>query len=1104
VIKTESLTRKLRELVDVVEEQVRPVDPEAEPVVAGEAAAFWVISTVFVRFAEDNGLLAQLTPPGPADSATAWLHSRFEELVAADPGKALLDRQVSPLNRTTISEAAGRDLIGLWERDGGGRLIHSFATASLDTRFLGDLYQHLSDLARERYALVQTPQFVVDFLLDLTLTPAVREFGCDRVRLVDPVCGSGGFLLSAFDRLLHAWGEAAPTMPIEERIARALRGIHGVDLHPLAAAITRFRLLVAAIRASGASTLEAAAGSPWQFNIAVGDALLDDDLFEERFDVVVGNPPYTVVRDKDRDQRYRDRYDACEGRYPLTVPFAQRFFGLARPDGYVGQLVSNSFMRREFGRKLATEFLAQRVALTHIIDTSGAFIPGHGTPTSILIGRNRPADDTEPVFTVLGLRGEPELPDDPAHGLVWQSILRNSARAGRADEWTASRYLLRRQLRSFPWQLTTGEAADALDAICAAPTRLRDFVRRIGYLAITGADDIFTAPRATFARLGIPLDQPVIEVITGSEVRDWIAVPERWAYFPYDRERQVVPLASDPRQHYRLWPYRTLLGQRPTSGRSYHRPGRSWYEWHQLAGSLGTRPPAIVYAWVATHNHFAPLPDGVVPLPSAPVIELRPDTPAERRAELLAVLNSSTAGFWLRQVSQAKGKPDVEQTGSGEPWDDFLQITATRLYDLPLPDWHDLPYAAELDRLARELAATTPAAVLAIHPPGREFLAQARARWESIRARMLAIQEELDWEVYRRYGLVDDPGVVAPPGAIPPIDFGERAFEFVMARQLAAGVLQTSWFTRHGGAPVTEPPAHWPQSYLEVVLRRIRTIENHQRLAALERPEFKRRWSSPGWDAKLAAALREWLLDRCETAALWYEDRGGVRRPRPMTASQLAVLLGTDESAVTAAELYAPEQPLAGVIRELIADEHVPYLAALRYREAALTKRADWDRVWQQQRDEDQLRADGDAAAADKLRDNIPNPPKYTSADFLKPSYWRHRGKYDVPNERFISYPRPGGPTTDLLVGWAGWTPAERAQVLADLTMPGRSDPQAAVPLLAGLWEALPWVDQWSPGASAPYRAHLDTRLGQLDLTEQELVDWRPPPPKRGRPRKLA
>ena len=44
-------------------------------------------------------------------------------------------------------------------------------------------------------------------------------------------------------------------------------------------------------------------------------------------------------------------------------------------------------MKREFGSKLIEDFLAHQ-DLRLVADTSGAYIPGHGTPTVILVGRN--------------------------------------------------------------------------------------------------------------------------------------------------------------------------------------------------------------------------------------------------------------------------------------------------------------------------------------------------------------------------------------------------------------------------------------------------------------------------------------------------------------------------------------------------------------------------------------------------------------------------------------------------------------------------------------------------------------------------------------------
>src|SRR6266545_472634 len=91
------------------------------------------------------------------------------------------------------------------------------------------------------------------------------------------------------------------------------------------------------------------------------------------------------------------------------------------------------------------------------IDTSGAYIPGHAMPTIILIGRNRPPRAGDDVFVVIGRRGEPAVPSDPALGIVWQSILRHVRQPGQTDEWTLSVHLRHDRLARFPWNLAAAE-----------------------------------------------------------------------------------------------------------------------------------------------------------------------------------------------------------------------------------------------------------------------------------------------------------------------------------------------------------------------------------------------------------------------------------------------------------------------------------------------------------------------------------------------------------------------------------------------------------------------------------------------------------------------
>ncbi len=347
---------------------------------------------------------------------------------------------------------------------------------------------------------------------------------------------------------------------------------------------------------------------------------------------------------------------------------------------------------------------------------------------------------------------------------------------------------------------------------------------------------------------------------------------------------------------------------------------------------------------------------------------------------------------------------------------------------------------------------------------------------------------------------------------MPELKLGERAFEIVLARKMAAGEAETQWFARHGSTPITEIPAHWPAAYREVVQRRIDVIESNKYLALIERPECKRRWATEGWDRMQERALRDWLLDRCEARELWFAaDENGNLQPRPISTAQLTDELRKDADFVAVADIHSPGVDPARVVADLIDTEHVPYLAALRYKDSGLAKRADWEHVWDLQREED---AADDEQAKQRIRKTIPVPPKYGQADFRKTSYWSNRGKLDVPKERFISYPganRAGDPS--LLIGWAGWDHREQVQALSVLAVErgdhdgwGREE---LTPIIAGLREVMPWVRQWhgdfdpdlGESPADVYDAFLADRMQSLHLTDEDLTSWRPPATTRGRRR---
>jgi hypothetical protein len=1113
-----------------------------------QAAVAWVLTSVFVRFCEDNGLLtpvwiagpehrrqealdAQLTffRAHPLDTDREWLLQAVQHL-AALPATAELVGEHAALHLVSPSGDAVTKLLAFWrQKTDTGRLVYDFTDSGLSTRFLGDLYQDLSAYAKSTFALLQTPVFVEEFILDRTLEPALAERPLEGFRMVDPTCGSGHFLLGAFDRLLDRWQKHAPATEPQALVQQALDAVHGVDLNPFAVAIARFRLTVAAMLACGLRSLESAPA--FRFHLAVGDSLLhgpgqqtlhgdadlsgftyateDLDVLQTilaggRYDVVVGNPPYITVKDKVLNQAYRDRYSTCKGKYALTVPFMERFFSLAKtghggqPAGWVGQITSNSFMKREFGTKLIEEFLALK-DLRLVADTSGAYIPGHGTPTVIVIGRNqRPVGQT--LRAVLGVRGEPGRPDDPAKGIVWLSIVEHVDEPGRDDGWVTIADLDRTLFAHHPWSLSGGGAAEVLATVeRSCSRRLGAMVRRIGVFGIMGSDDAMTLDRSTARRLNVE-PEATASLVVGDQVRDFGIRGSTPAWFPYRDDHTLVEIAAFPRWGRLLWACRTDLGSRATfSGGTYFRDGRPWYEWHQLPKDAGVDRRTITYAGVGTHNHFVLDRGGLLFNRWAPVIKLSEGATEDEHLTLLGVLNSSTACFWLKQICHNKGGPGGGSS-KDEKWRDFYEYNGTNVMDYPLPSVLPLERGRQLDELAQERAAQSPEAVVGRAVPTAELLAQAQVRSERLQAQMVAVQEELDWEVYNLYGLLAE-DLTYPGDDLAGLGLGERAFEVALARVVAAGEDTTRWFADFGGTPITELPAEWPTAYRDLVQRRLDLIASDPAIRVLERPDHKRPWAGESWDKQQERAVRGWLLDRLEDRRFWFDAQG---RPTPRSIAQLADEVGRDADLLSVLALWEGRRdaPVTESLMRLLADEAVPYLAALRHTDAGLRKRQAWEQTRALQRRED---------AGENLPDPIPVPPKYVSTDFRKSSYWQARGKLDVPKERFILYPGAGRETDPTpLLGWAGWDHAQQSLALS-LVIGAREadgwDDERLVPLVAGLAELQPWVEQWHSEVDPTYgvslaaftREQLSQRMTQVGRTLEELAAWRPAPTTRDR-----
>ena len=488
----------------------------------------------------------------------------------------------------------------------------------------------------------------------------------------------------------------------------------------------------------------------------------------------------------------------------------------------------------------------------------------------------------------------------------------------------------------------------------------------------------------------------------------------------------------------------------------------------------------------------------------------------------------------------------VDQRGARQrtaAFEDFYEFNTTQLLSFPLPVDRPVGFAQQINQLVPDLSLS---AMIDSSKAGSVKATVQRNQLESKKAisRMISLQEELDWHGYYSYGLsVSRLTLIDPPN----IELGQRAFEIVLARKVAAGETSTTWFGRHGSTPISELPAEWPDEYKKLVEGRIELIENDPSIRLIEQPEYKRRWNTEPWESQLERALREWLLLRLET----YFDFDGrmtdvvdaSNRRVPLgeiamyTVVQLADAARRDSQFMEVGELYRddPAFDVQALIEELILAESVPQLPILRYKDSGLRKRAEWEKTWDLQRREDAmsgqlsvisaqlkaekvekknpaLQAEFDRLTTEnrQLTTSIPVPPKYTAADFISTGgarYWSLRGKLDVPKERWISFPHCEGPDGTLVICWAGYDHLQQAQAISAYyvrvqTEFGGSDDPRLIPLLASLIELLPWLAQWhnEPNANFDglrmgdyFEGFVNEEARNLGKTLAEIKAWVPP-----------
>ena len=408
-------------------------------------------------------------------------------------------------------------------------------------RFLGKVIQldasgavDIQDKPEVRKAggVYYTPSYIVDYIVQNTvgaLLEGKSPADAEKLRILDPACGSGSFLTGAYQYLLdwHLAYYSQQPRRWRNRIRRVVGGfvlttaekrrilqknIYGVDLDQNAVEVSKLSLLLKMLEkeseATGGQTLMFAAGGrvlpDLSANVKWGNSLIGSDfysgrqmaLFDEEellrvkpfdwesddgfgailraggFDAVIGNPPYIRIQTiretaSDTIPYYKENYIAAsKGNYDIYVVFVEKGLRLLNENGLLGYILPHKFFNAKYGEPLRG-LIAKGKHLKQIVHFGEEQVFDGATTYTCLLFLSRHARNEFAMKTVDSL-----------------------------EYWRNAKNHVEGKLSSFratysDWNFIVGHASDLFYKLHDMSIKLSDISKKVFQGLVTGADGVF-------------------------------------------------------------------------------------------------------------------------------------------------------------------------------------------------------------------------------------------------------------------------------------------------------------------------------------------------------------------------------------------------------------------------------------------------------------------------------------------------------------------------------------------------------------------------------------------------------------------------------------
>jgi type I restriction-modification system DNA methylase subunit len=663
---------------------------------------------------------------------------------------------------------------------------------------------------RKREGVVYTPGFVTRFIVEHTIGEHLREHfqslladhsngedatGAIRwrgknaellfwrayldcvtgLRVLDPACGSGAFLIAAFDflkaeqtRVRERLSELEPGLLVysgaDADVEIITRNLYGVDVNSESVEITKLSLWLKT--AKNGRQLESL-----DETIRWGNSLIEDSDFHRRafewksafpkifpgsgavggFDVVIGNPPYVRMELIRPFKPYLEkRYEVVADRADLYAYFFELGVRLLKPGGRLGYISSSTFFRTGSGEALR-RYLTEKAEIETVVDFGDLQI-FEGVTTYPAIVTLRRVNGHTGGDDLRFLKAE-ALPDDlsKAFGI-------------------ASHPMPRARLGAGSWRFEGDRLDEIRKKMAAGRKTLADVYGPPLYGIKTGLNDAFVVRRKTRdamiardARSGDLLKPFLI----GKNLKRWhVESDDQWLiYTPKNR----IDIEDYPAVRDYLAPLRGALEKRATK--------QNWWELQQAQAAYepSFNLPKVIYP------HFNDSPNfsfDILNFYSNDKSYIIPTT----ENGLAAYLNSKPLWFFLTglapavrggfreaRVQYVSQLPiDVErgpfaplEKSAGDASTERFKIISSvvhRLADIGAPersfwDWPKLDFAALRSRLAKRSKIEIP---VAERDEWERYFSARRAEVEERSIRIAGAEAEINDRVYHLFDLDRD------------------------------------------------------------------------------------------------------------------------------------------------------------------------------------------------------------------------------------------------------------------------------------------------------------------------------------------------------------